>query len=135
MPEFGRGRRFQPGQKTSAPLTPGAWLITLRSVPHYYRDIKDVIESTGEARVYFGEALAYLQGQGVSLFRVEATGLGWVKTLYDWWRQAQRRDAIGFDITVYVRNTEEIASFRHHTPERMVALIEQHAPRVQLPAG
>ncbi|MCM8750316.1 hypothetical protein NET02_14275 [Thermomicrobiaceae bacterium CFH 74404] len=135
MPEFGRGRPFQPKQKTSAPTMPGAWLVTLRSVPHHYWDIKNVIESTGEARVYFGEALAYLKGQGVSLFRVEATGLGWVDALYRWWREAQRRDAIPFEIKVYVHNTEEIASFRQHPPEEIKARIEQRAPRFQLLAS
>lgn len=132
MPEFGRGRPFQPKEKTSAPTKPGAWLVTLRSVPHHYWDIKDVIESTGEARVYFGEALAYLRGQGVSLFRVEATGLGWVDALYRWWQEAQRQDAIPFEIAFYVRNTEEIARFSRQSPELVKAAIEQHAPRHQL---
>jgi hypothetical protein len=128
------GRKQVPAKelpKHEGPSKPGAWLFTLRSVPRHYQGIKAAIESTGEANVYFGEALAYLKGQGVSLFRVEATGFNWVDALYDWWHNIEQREAFTFDINLYVQNTIWVASLREHTPEQIKRLIEDNAPTYQ----
>ncbi len=128
------GRKQVPAKeppKHDGPSKPGAWLFTLRSVPRHYQGIKTSIESTGEATVYFGEALAYLKGQGVSLFRVEATGLNWVDALYDWWRTIERREAFTFDINLYVQNTVWVASLREHSPEQIKNLIRDKTPTYQ----
>ena len=111
------------------PTIPGAFLFTLRSVPRHYAGIKAAIESTGEARVYFGEPLAYLKGQGVALFRVEATGFGWLDNLYDWWRQAESAEATGFDIRLFVENTRYVARLRDLTPAEVEVLITRNATR------
>jgi hypothetical protein len=79
--------------RRTRPTMPGAMLFTLRSVPRHYEPLKDAIESTGEARVYFGEALAYIRGKGIALFRVEATGTDWVDNLYQTWRDLETREA------------------------------------------
>ncbi len=106
---------------------PGARLFTLRSVPHHYAGILHAIQSTGEAKVYFGEPLAYIHGQGVALFRVEATGFGWLKNLYDWWNEAERGEAAGFDIRLYVHNKQFVAGLRGLTPEQAETLIWEHS--------
>ncbi|WP_231577892.1 hypothetical protein [Thermorudis peleae] len=128
---FDRGHPFQPKAKSSAPRQPGSWLVTIRSVPFHHDEIKQAIESTGDARVYFSETLAYLKGQAVSLFRIEATGLQWVDTLWRWWQTLQRRSTIPFDIAVYINNTELLARFSETTPEQIKTLIRERAPRYQ----
>ncbi len=76
MVQWWRGRRFQPKEKVTEPRTPGAWVVTIRSVPLRYDELRRVVESTGEARVYFGEALAYLRGEAVALLRERGIGCG-----------------------------------------------------------
>lgn len=128
------GRKQPPAKeppKREGPSKPGAWLFTLRSVPRHYQGIKTAIESTGEAKVYFGEPLAYIKGQGVSLFRVEATGLNWVDALYDWWRNIEQREAFTFDINLYVQNTIWVASLSEQSPEQVRNLIREQAPTYQ----
>ncbi len=130
MIRWWRGRPFRPKEKTSQPRTPGAWVVTVRSVPLRYDELRRLVESTGEARVYFGEALAYLHGEAVALLRVEATGFGWVDALYRWWRDAQKRDGIHFDIRFYVHDRTYVGSFRRDTVEAIVARLREQAPRV-----
>jgi hypothetical protein len=112
----------------TGPATPGAMLFTLRSVPRHHDALKEAIESTGEATVYFSEALAYIRGKGVSLFRVEATGTDFVDALYKRWRELEWREAFTFDISLYVHNTEFVDSLRRHSPEQARELIRTHAP-------
>jgi hypothetical protein len=118
----------------TGPVTPGAMLFTLRSVPRHYDALKDAIESTGEATVYFGEALAYIRGKGVALFRVEATGTDFVDELYRRWRELEWNEAFRFDITFYIHNTEYVDSLRGLSPEQAKALIKKHAPTFDPPA-
>ena len=110
------------------PEWPGAMLITLRSTPRHYDVLKEAIESTGDARVYFGEALAYIRGKGVALFRIEATGTDWVDALYKTWRDLERREAFRFNIDFFIYNTEWIDSLRGYAPEEAKQLITKHAP-------
>jgi hypothetical protein len=106
---------------------PNAWLFTLRSVPHHYAGIKEAIESTGDARVWFGEPLAYLEGRGVAIFRVEATGFNFLPNLYEFWERAERDEATGFDIRLYTQNKQLAGSLRGLTPEQAEAFIKEHA--------
>jgi hypothetical protein len=115
--------------RLQVPTVPGAWVFTLRSVPHHHDGILAAIESTGDAHVYFSEPLAYIKGQGVSLFRVEATGFSFLRNLYDWWREVERREATGFDIRLYVDNTRLIGNLRDRTPAQVEELIVRNAPR------
>jgi len=122
---------------TSAPYEPrrvgpsqaGAFLFTLRSVPRHHDGILAAIESTGGARAYFSEPLAYLRGQGVSLFRVEATSLEWLDNLYVWWTQTETNEAFTFDIALYVNNVDFVASLREKSAADIRRLIEEGAPR------
>ena len=128
MQRFWRKQKWSPVQpKRDIPTMSGSRLFTLRSVPHHYTGILHAIQSTGEARVYFGEPLAYIHGQGIALFRVEATGFGWLKNLYDWWNEAEREEAAGFDIRLYVNNKQFVASLRGLTPEQAEALLREHS--------
>ncbi|HEX3721905.1 MAG TPA: hypothetical protein VHV31_03895 [Nitrolancea sp.] len=106
---------------------PSSSLFTLRSVPHHFAGIKSAIESTGDARVWFGEPLAYLEGRGVALFRVEATGFSFLKNLYAFWAEAERLEATGFDIRLYANNKQFVGSLRGLTVERAEELIKAHA--------
>ena len=112
------------------PLWPGAWQFTLRSTPRHHDGLLTQIESTGGAHVYFSEPLAYLRGQGVSLFRVEARDLSFLDTLYSWWAATERAEAAGFNVELYVNNTDFIADLKGHAPSEIRRLIEQNAPRV-----
>ena len=103
-------------------------LFTLRSVPRHYDAFKDAIESTGEATVYFGEALAYIRGKGIALFRIEATGTDFVDALYERWRELEWNEAFRFDVTLYIHNTEYVDSLRGYTPDEAKELIASHAP-------
>ncbi len=114
--------------KRTRPSTPGAMLLTLRSVPRHYDVLKDAIESTGDARVYFGEALAYIRGKGIALFRIEATGTDFVDALYETWRELEWQEAFRFDVTFYVHNTEYVDNLRGYSPEEAKELIRKHSP-------
>ena len=115
--------------KRVSPNTPGAYLFTLRSVPRHHDPIRDIIDASGTARVWFSEPLAYLRGQGVSIFRVEATDLKFLEPLFDWWRQTENAEAFAFDINLFFNNTTWVASLREHTPDEIRRLIESGAPR------
>ncbi len=112
-----------------SPSIPGAHLFTLRSVPRHHDEIRDAIEAGGGARVWFSEPLAYLRGQGVSLFRVEATNLNFLQGLYDWWAAKEVEEAFSFDINLFFNDREWVASLREHTPLEIRKLIEERAPR------
>ncbi|CAN5197312.1 hypothetical protein BH23CHL1_BH23CHL1_19540 [soil metagenome] len=113
----------------ASPHVPGAYLFTLRSVPRHHDDIKIAIENGGGARVWFSEALAYLRGQGVSIFRVEATDLYFLDELYAWWAQKETDEAFAFDINLFFNDREWVASMREHTPAQIRNVIEKRAPR------
>jgi len=128
MQVFWRKQKWSPVQpKRDTPTMPNALLFTLRSVPHHYDGIKAAIESTGDAHVYFGEPLAYIRGQGVSLFRVEATGFRFLPNLFDWWAEVEREEATGFDIRLFKNNKEFVGSLRGLTPQAAEELIRGNA--------
>jgi hypothetical protein len=116
--------------KYTRPEHVGAYHFTLRSVPRHHDAIRAIIAASDGARVYFSEPLAYLRGQGVSLFRVEATSLDFLDDLYAWWAETERSEAFPFDINLFFNDREWIASLREHTPDEIRKLIEERAPRV-----
>ena len=115
--------------KRVSPNSPGAFLFTLRSVPRHHDPIRDVIDASGSARVWFSEPLAYLRGQGVSIFRVEATDLKFLDSLYEWWRKTETAEAFSFDINLFFNDREFVASLREHTPDAVRKIIQDGAPR------
>lgn len=128
MNYFWRKQKWSPVQpKRDTPEMASAWLFTLRSVPHHYDEIKAAIESTGDARVWFGEPLAYIEGRGVALFRVEATGFTFLPNLYEFWAEAERNEATGFDIRLFTQNKELAGSLRGLTQQDAEALIKEHS--------
>ena len=128
MHNFWRKQKWSPVRpKLDLPEMPSSYLFTLRSVPHHYTGIKAAIESTGDARVWFGEPLSYLEGRGVALFRVEATGFSFLKNLYDFWAEAERLEATGFDIRLYRDNKQFVASLHGLSAQQAEELIKAHS--------
>lgn len=103
--------------------------FTLRSVPRHHDPIRAIIDASPNARVFFSEPLAYLRGQGVSIFRVEATALDFLDELYRWWIETERREAFAFDINLFFNDREWIASLREHSADEIRKVIEDGAPR------
>lgn len=103
--------------------------FTLRSVPRHHDAIREIIDSHPDSRVFFSEPLAYLRGQGISLFRVETTDLGFLDDLYRWWAESERDEAFSFDINLFFNDREWVASLREHSPDQIRTMIEEGAPR------
>lgn len=115
--------------KRTRPEVAGAMRFSLRSVPRHHDPIREIIDSSPNARVFFSEPLAYLRGQGVSLFRVEATDLDFLDDLYNWWAETERREAFAFDINLFFNDREWVASLREHPVDEIRRMIEENAPR------
>lgn len=115
--------------KHTRPQQVGAFLFALRSVPRHHDAIRAIIDEADGARVFFSEPLAYLRGQGIALFRVEATNLNFLDDLYRWWAETERSEAFAFDINLFFNDREWVASLREHTPAQIREIIEQRAPR------
>lgn len=115
--------------KHTKPIMDGAYQFTLRSAPRHHDEIKALIDRHEGARVYFSEPLAYLRGQGISLFRVEAMNLDFLPALYEWWAAKENDEAFTFDINLFFRDREWVASLREHTPDEIRWIIEEYAPR------
>ena len=126
-----RRKKAPPYQPTRLqPAWPGAYLFTLRSTPRHHDGIRAAIDAQPGSRCWFSEPLAYLRGQGVSLFRVEARDFKFLPDLYAWWLEMETREAFTFDISLYFNNTDFVASLRTHTPDEILRIIEDGAPRV-----
>jgi hypothetical protein len=115
--------------KLQRPEQVGAMRFTLRSVPRHHDPIKAIIDGHDGSRVWFSEPLAYLHGQGISLFRVEASNLGFLDDLYRWWAETERDEAFPFDINLFFNDRDWVASLRERTPGQIREIIEQQAPR------
>jgi hypothetical protein len=115
--------------KLLRPEQVGAMRFTLRSVPRHHDPIRAIIDGHDGSRVYFSEPLAYLRGQGIALFRVEATDLNFLDDLYRWWAETERDEAFSFDINLFFNDREWVCSLREHTPEQVRAIIEDRSPR------
>lgn len=116
--------------KLTRPHNVGWSIFTLRSTPRHHDPIRQIIDQSDGARVYFSEPLAYLRGQGIALFRVEAQSLDFLDDLYAWWARTEREEAFAFDINLFFNDREWVASLREHTPQQIRELIKDRAPRV-----
>jgi len=130
-PLLGR-RKKQAEQPRSGPtLLPGGWRFTLKGSPRHYDNVVQIVESSGDAKVYFGEALAYERGAGVALWRISATGFSWLPKLYAWWAEQERLEPIQFTFHLYLPDNPKYAALdlREHRPEDVEAYIKEHAPQ------
>ena len=114
---------------TASPTT--TWRFTLKGSPRHYDDIVRIIESTGTASVYFGEALTYERGAAIALWRVRATDFNWLPALYDWWAEQERLEPIQFTFHLYIPPELKYAAMdlRNHLPMDVAAYIRTHAPK------
>ncbi|MFL5758181.1 MAG: hypothetical protein ACJ789_00500 [Thermomicrobiales bacterium] len=131
IPILGRKKK-QSEQPASGPaLLPNGWRFSLKGSPRHYDNIHQIIESTGEAKVYFGEALAYERGAGVALWRVSATGFSWLPKLYAWWTEQERLEPIQFTFHLYMPDNPNYPAIdlRDNTPDEVAEYIKQNAPR------
>ncbi len=115
--------------KHTRPDSVGSMRFTLRSSPRHHDPIREIIDNSSGARVFFSEPLAYLRGQGVSLFRVEASNLDFLDELYTWWVETERREAFAFDINLFFNDREWVASLREHSADEIRRMIQDNAPR------
>ncbi len=107
------------------------WRFSLKGSPRHYDDVLQIIEGTGTATVYFGEALTYERGAGVALWRVRARDFDWLPTLYAWWAEQERIEPIRFTFHLYIPPDMKYPTLdlREHPPEAVAALIRERAPR------
>lgn len=129
---FSSGRRARMMKEMAYAPPPffEGYQFTLKGSPRYYDDVRALIESTGEADVYFGEALAYERGAGIALFRIRAKSFGWLPKLYDWWAEAERIEPIETTFHLYLPSNLKypVLDLREHKPEEVAAFIEANAP-------
>lgn len=116
--------------KRTRPQHVGWYMFTLRSTPRHHDEIKEILDAPEGSHVYFSEPLAYLRGQGIALFRLEAQDLSFLEELYAWWARKEREEAFTFDINLFFNDRDWIASLREHTPAEIRRIIEEHCPKV-----
>ncbi|MGH2561591.1 MAG: hypothetical protein ACRDJH_21195 [Thermomicrobiales bacterium] len=129
---LGRGKKQQAQDTTAAsPLLPDGWRFTLKGSPRHYDDVVQIIEQSGNAKVYFGEALAYERGAGIALWRISATGFEWLPKLYAWWAEQERLEPVQFTIHLYLPSDLKYPALnlRQHSPSDVETFIKQRAPR------
>lgn len=107
------------------------WRFSLKGSPRHYDDVRLIIEATGTATVYFGEALTYERGAGVALWRVRATDLDWLPPLYAWWAEQERIEPIQFTFHLYIPPELKYPALdlRDHAADAVATYIREHAPR------
>lgn len=122
------GHQTTTGTTTS---TGTVWRFSLKGSPRHYDDVQRIIESTGTADVYFGEALTYERGAGVALWRVRAHDFDWLPALYDWWAEQERIEPIQFTFHLYIPPELKYPALdlRDHRPLDVAAYIRSHAPK------
>ncbi len=106
--------------------------FSLKGSPRHYDDVLEIIEATGTARVYFGEALTYERGAGVALWRVRAKEFDWLPALYTWWANMERIEPIQFSFSLYMPGQLNwpVLDLRAQGPEEVEAFIKERAPWV-----
>lgn len=130
-PILGRSKKVATATTDTGLGDQWGWRFTLKGSPRHYDDVVQVIESGGEAEVYFGEALTYERGAGVALWRVKAVGFGWLPKLYDWWAEQERTEPVRFTIHLYIppETRYPALDLRDHTPAEVEQVIKARAPR------
>ena len=129
---WGQSRRLKEEMRVERPAFFAGHQFTLKGSPRHYDDVRALIEATGNARVYFGEALTYERGAGVALWRVRAKEFDWLPPLYEWWANMERIEPIQFTIYLYLpdRLSWPALDLRAHPPDAVAAFIKEHAPWV-----
>lgn len=132
---FSPGRKARLKQKLAvvpAPFFDG-YEFTLKGSPRHYDDVRAIIESDGEADVWFGEALAYERGAAVALWRIRAKHFGWLEKLYDWWAETERVEPINVTMHLYLPDEPKYPALdlREHTPAEVAEFIRENAPYVR----
>jgi len=109
---------------------PIGFRFTLKGSPRHYDNVKAIVESTGTARVYFGEALAYERGAGIALWRIRATDFSWLAPLYEWWAEMEKVEPIQFTFYLYLPTDSRypVLDLREHSPADVAAYISSKAP-------
>lgn len=104
--------------------------FTLKGSPRHYDDVRRIIQDGGEAKVYFGEALAYERGAAIALWRVRAKSFDWLPKLYDWWAEAERIEPIVVSIHLYLPDELKYPALdlRDHTAQDVAEFIRENAP-------
>jgi hypothetical protein len=104
--------------------------FTLKGSPRHYDDVKAIIQAKGDAKVFFGEALAYERGAGVALWRVSARAFDWLPDLYAWWAEMERVEPIQFTFHLYFPENPDYPALdlREHSAADVAAYIAEHAP-------
>jgi hypothetical protein len=107
------------------------WRFTLKGSPRHYDDVVEIIERSGEAEVYFGEALTYERGAGVALWRIKASGFRWLPELYNWWAEQERTEPVRFTMHLYIPPETKYPALdlRDQSPTAVEQVIRSRAPR------
>jgi hypothetical protein len=107
------------------------WRFTLKGSPRHYDDVVEIIERSGEAEVYFGEALTYERGAGVALWRIRASGFRWLPELYAWWAEQERTEPVRFTLHLYIPPDTRypVMDLRDQSPSAVEQAIRSLAPR------
>lgn len=127
---WGRQSRMSKQMAVVTPEIPDGYRFTLKGSPRHYDDVHALIERSGHAKVYFGEALAYERGAGVALWRIRAQDFGWLSDLYTWWAEMERIEPIQFTFHLYLPSDLKYPALnlREHTPEAVAEFIKGNAP-------
>lgn len=112
------------------PPPPVGYRFTLKGSPRHFDNVKQIIESKGTAKVYFGEALAYERGAGVALWRIRATDFSWLPDLYDWWANMERIEPVQFTFHLYTPANLQYPALdlRDHSANDVAAFIQANTP-------
>jgi hypothetical protein len=129
---WGRSARLKEEMRVERPAFFEGHQFSLKGSPRHYDDVLEIIEATGKARVYFGEALTYERGAGVALWRVRAKEFDWLPPLYEWWANMERIEPIQFTFHLYLPDqlTWPALDLRTHPPDDVAAFIKDRAPWV-----
>lgn len=107
--------------------------FSLKGSPRHYDDVRAIIDGSGQAKVWFGEALAYERGAGIALYRIRAREFDWLDALYDWWANAERVEPIQFTFHLYLPDNPRypVLNLRDLPPAEVAAFIRDNAPYVR----
>ncbi len=130
---FGQSDRLKKAMAVETPAFFDGFQFTLKGSPRHYDDVKRIIEANGEARVWFGEALAYERGAGIALWRIRARSFAWLEPLYDWWAEMERAEPVEFTFHLYLPNNLKYPAMnvRQYHPNAVEAFIRENAPYVR----
>jgi len=129
-PSWDEKNRFAANTTVGQPGGEG-WRFSMKGSPRHYDDVRRIIEATGTATVYFGEALTYERGAGVALWRVRARDFDWLPELYRWWAEQERIEPIRFTFFLYIPPDQKYPTLdlRDHPPDEVAAIIRERSPR------